>query len=147
MRFDRYLLSTSQRLNSIRLPAKGAVQLLTTLFVVFLSLCLFPNLAVAASPHIYDAPQGGSPGSQTTTVGNGWDPNATLDIYFDSTDVGLVDTDNNGTFGLALKAPTIRQNGLTIQIPEDAVPGQHWITAVERITQLQAQVAFTVMGN
>jgi outer membrane protein assembly factor BamB len=146
MRFDRYLLSTSQRLNSVRFPAKGAVQLLTTLFVVFLSLCLFPNLAVAASPHIYDVPQGGYSGSQTTTVGNGWDPNATLDIYFDSTDVGLVDTDNNGTFGLALKAQTIRQNGLTIQIPNDAVPGQHWITAVERITQLQAQVAFTVWG-
>ena len=55
-----------------------------------------------------------------------------------------MDTDNNGSFGMALKAPTIRQNGLTIQIPKDAVPGQHWITAVERITQLQAQVLFTV---
>ena len=79
-------------------------------------------------------------------VGKGWDPNATIDIYFDSTDVGAVFTDNNGTFGLALKAPTIRQNGLTIQIPNNAVPGAHWITAVERITQLQAQVQFTVSG-
>ena len=134
----------SQRLNSIRFPAKAAMQLLTTLFVLFLSLCLFPNLATAASPHIYDVPQAGPPGSQTQTVGNGWDPNATIDLYFDSTDVGLVDTDNNGSFGMALKAPTIRQNGFTIQIPKDAVPGQHWITAVERITQLQAQVPFTV---
>ncbi len=118
------------------------MQLIMMLLV--LSLCLFPNLATAASPHIYDVPQAGPPGSQTTTVGNGWDPNATLDIYFDSTDVGLVDTDSNGSFGMALKAPTIRQNGLTIQIPADAVPGQHWITAVERITELQAQVSFTV---
>ena len=141
MRPHHFLLSASQRLNSIRFPAKAAMQLLTTLFVVFLSLCLFPNLATAASPHIYDAPHAGPPGSQTTTVGNGCDPNATLDLYFDSTDVGLVDTDNNGSFGMALQAPTIRQNGLTIQIPKDAVPGQHWITAVERITQLQAQVA------
>ena len=121
------------------------MQLLTTLLVF--SLCLFPNLATAASPHIYDAPQAGPPGSQTTTVGNGWDPNATLDIYFDSTDVGLVDTDSNGSFGMTLQAPTIRQNGLTIQIPKDAVPGQHWITAVERITQLQAQVPFTVRAD
>ncbi len=143
MRFDRFLLSTARRLNSVR-PAKGAVQLLTTLFVVSLSLCLFPNLAVAASPHIYDVPQAGLPGSQTTLVGNGFDPNATLDLYFDSTDVGLVDTDNNGTFGMALKAPTIRQNGGAIQIPENALQGTHTITAVERITQLQAQVPFTV---
>jgi len=137
-----FSLGASQRLHSIRIPAKAAMQVLATLLVF--SLCLFPNLATAASPHIYDAPQAGPPGSQTSTVGNGWDPNATLDIYFDSTDVGLVDTDNNGSFGLALKAPTVRQNGLTIQIPKDAVPGQHWITAVERITQVQAQVAFTV---
>ncbi len=146
MRFDRFLLSTSQRLNSVR-PAKGAVQLLTTLFVVSLSLCLFPNLAVAASPHIYDVPQAGPPGSQTTTVGNGWDPNATLDVYLDSTDVGVVVTDNNGSFGLALRASSIRQNGLTIQIPANAVQGAHTITAVERITQLQAQVVFTVWST
>ncbi len=101
-------------------------------------------MAVAASPHIYDAPQVGPPTSQTTLVGNGFDPNATLDLYFDSTDVGVVDTDNNGTFGLALKATTLRQNGATIQIPKDAVQGQHTITAVERITQIQAQVPFTV---
>ena len=143
MRSHHFFLSASQQPNPIRFPAKGAMQILSTFLVV--SLCLFfPSPATAASPHIYDVPEAGAPGSQTQTVGNGWDPNATLDIYFDSTDVGLVDTDNNGSFGMALKAPTIRQNGLTIQIPNDAVPGQHWITAVERITQLQAQVPFTV---
>jgi len=141
----RLSLNASQRFNSIRIPAKAAMQVLTTLLVF--SLCLFPALATAASPHIYDVPQAGPPGSQTSLVGNGFDPNATLDIYFDSTSVGVVDTDNNGTFGLALKAPTIRQNGLTIQVPKDAVPGQHWITAVERITQIQAQVAFTVWST
>ena len=142
-----YLFSpgASQGSNSIRIRAKGAMLGLITLLVV--SLCPFPNLAAAATPHIYDAPNAGPPGSQTQTVGNGFDPNATLDIYLDSTDVGLVDTDNNGSFGMALKAPTIRQNGLTIHIPKDAVPGQHWITAVERITQLQAQVAFTVRAD
>ena len=145
MRTHHFLLRASQRLNSIRIPAKAAMQLLTTLLVF--SLCLFPNLATAATPHIYDTPQAGSPGSQTRTVGNGWDANATLDIYFDSTDVGLVDTDNNGSFGMALRAPTIRQNGLTIQIPKDALSGTHWITAVERITELQAQVPFTVRAD
>jgi hypothetical protein len=121
------------------------MQLLTTLLVF--SLCLFPTLAAASSPHIYDVPQAGPPGSQTQTVGNGFDPHATLDLYFDSTDVGLVVTDSDGTFGMALKAPTIRQNGLKIQIPNDAVPGQHWITAIERITQLQAQAPFNVSAD
>ena len=142
MRLYPSIRRASQRLNSIHVPAKAAVQALTTLLIF--SLCLFPTLTTAASPHIYDVPQAGPPGSQTQTVGNGWDPNATLDIYLDSTHVGLVDTDNNGTFGMALKAPTIRQSGLAIQIPKDAVQGKHWITAVERITQLQAQVPFTV---
>ncbi len=141
------LLSASQRSNSIRLPAKGAVQLLATLFVVFLSLCLFPSVAVAQSPHAYVSPQVGPPTSQAEVVGNGFDPNATLDLYFDSTDVGLVVTDNEGSFGLALKAPTLRQSGGAILIPKDAVPGTHTITAVERITQLQAQVAFTVRSD
>ena len=137
----------SQRFNSIRFPAKAAVRLLTLALFVFLLICIFPTIATAASPHIYDVPQSGPPESQTTVLGNGWDPNATLDIYFDSTDVGLVDTDNHGSFGMALKAPTIRQNGFAIQIPKDAVQGTHWITAVERITQLQAQVPFTVWIN
>ncbi len=117
MRTHHFPPRASQRLNSIRFPAKAAMQLLAT-FVLFLSICLFPNLATAASPHIYDVPNAGPPGSQTTTVGNGFDPNATIDLYFDSTDVGLVDTDSNGSFGMALRAPTIRQNGLTIQIPK-----------------------------
>jgi outer membrane protein assembly factor BamB len=144
MRSHHFLLSAPQGLNSIRIPAKGAMQLLHTLLV--LSVCLFPNLAAATTPHIYDVPNAGPPGSQTRTVGNGFSPNATLDVYWDSTDVGLIDTDKDGSFGMVLRAPTIRQNGLAIQIPKDAIPGQHWITAVERITQLQAQVPFTVWG-
>ena len=144
MRSPSFLPSASQRLSSIRIPGKAAMQILIILSLV--SLCIFPNIAAAATQHIYDVPQAGPPGSQTHLVGNGWDPNATIDLYFDSTDVGLVDTDQNGTFGMALKAPTLRQNGFNIQIPNNAVPGAHWITAVERITQIQAQVQFTVSG-
>ncbi len=142
MQSPHFILSASQRLNSICIRADRAVQLLTTLLVF--SLCLFPSVAVAQSPHIYVSPQVGPPTSQAQVVGNGFDPNATIDLYFDSTDVGLVVTDNNGSFGLALKAPTLRQSGGAILIPADAVPGTHTITAVERITEIQAQVAFTV---
>lgn len=146
MRTHPFLPRASQHSSSILMPANLAMQFLMVLLIL-LALCLFPIAATASSPHIYDAPQAGPPGSQTQAVGNGWDPNANIDIYFDSTEVGLVVADSNGSFGMALKAPTIRQNGLAIQIPKDAVPGQHWITAVERITQLTAQVAFTVSAD
>ena len=61
----------SPELKSIGLPAGGAVQFLTFVLFVF-SLCLFPNLATAQSPHIYVVPQVGPPTSQAQVVGNGW---------------------------------------------------------------------------
>ena len=146
MRTHHFPLRASQRLNSIRFPAKAAVRLLTTLLVF--SLCLFPNIATAASPHIYDSPLFGPPTSQVQVAGTGFDPNASIDVYFDSTDVGVTVSDSNGAFGLAATPkPTIRESGFLLHVPEDAVPGQHWITAVERITQLQAQVSFTVRAD
>ncbi len=54
----------------------------------------------------FDVPPNGPP-SQHGLVGNGCDPLTAIDIYFDSTAVGLVDTDNNGSFGMELRAPTI----------------------------------------
>jgi len=144
MRSHHFSLSASQQLNPIRFPVKGAMQILSTFLVV--SLCLFfPSPATAASPHIYDMPQAGPPTSQVQVAGTGFDSNATIDVYFDSTDVGVTVTDSNGAFGIAATPkPTIRESGFLIPIPKDAVPGAHWITAVERITQLQAQVGFTV---
>jgi glucose dehydrogenase len=118
------------------------MQLLTTLLVC--SLYLLPNLAAALTPHIYDVPQVGPPTSTSQVFGIGFDPNATVDVYFDTADVGVVVTDSSGSIGMASRALTLRQSGLTIQIPADAVPGTHTITAVERITKLQAQVPFTV---
>ncbi len=136
-------LRASPQLKSTRFPAKAAVPLLTTLLIF--SLCLFPNLATAQSPHIYVVPHVGPPGSQAQVAGTGFDPNATIDIYFDSTDVGVVVSDSHGAFGMAATPkPTIRDSGFLIHVPKDAVQGTHWITAVERITQLQAQVPFTV---
>ena len=143
MRLYPSIRRASQRLNSIRFSAKDAVQLLTALLLF--SLCLFPNLATAQSPHIYVSPQAGSPGSQAQVLGTGFDPNATIDLYFDTIDVGVALSGGNGSFGMTPPKPTPVQGALAIiQVPEDAVPGQHWITAVERITQLQAQLPFTV---
>ena len=104
-------------------------------------------MATAQSPHIYDVPRSGPPGSQVRTSGTGFDRNATIDIYFDSTDLGVVVSDNHGDFGMALRGPTVRQGGLAIQVPKDAVPGTHWITAVERLTQLHAEVRFSVSAD
>ena len=106
------------------------MQLLTPLLVVFLSLCLFPNLAAAQRRTFMMCRSLGFPGHRRRLPGNGFDPNATLDIYFDSTDVGLVTTDNNGTFGLALKAQTLRQNGAHDTDTRKRGPGYtHGVTA------------------
>src|SRR5262249_44452535 len=71
----------------------------------------------------------------------------TVDFYFDGTDVGVAVTDSNGAFGMTPPKPSILQGGVPIHVPKDAAPGQHWITVVERITQLQAQVSFTVRAD
>ena len=63
-------------------------------------------------------------GPPTTTVsvsGSGFDPYAAVDIYFDTTDLARVVTNGSGIF------PQI-----AIQVPASALPGTHWITAVER---------------
>ncbi len=137
--------SASSQLNFVGASTRAAVQFLAILLAFVL--WLLPTPAAAASPHIYDVPNAGPPGSQVTTLGTGFDGNATIDIYFDTTHVDVVVTDKSGSFGMALRAPTIRQGGLAIQVPKDAVPGTHWITGVERITQLQAQVAFNVWAD
>ena len=97
-----FSLYASQRLNSIRFPAKAAMQLLT--HVVSLLLFAYSRTWPRQRRRTFMmCPKLGLPGPRQQTVGNGWDPNATIDLYFDSTDVGLVDTDNNGSFGMALQ--------------------------------------------
>jgi outer membrane protein assembly factor BamB len=147
MRFDRYLPSASQRLNSVRFPAKGGVQLLSFALLASFLVCVFPSTATgqqnAASSQLYELPAVGPPTTFVNLQGVHFDPLTAIDIYFDSTQLASTTTDKNGSFGngvISATGPTFTR----LQVPSTALPGQHTITAKERVGQLSAQQSFLV---
>ncbi len=147
MRLDRFLPSESRRLNSVRVSAKGAMQLLTFALLAFLLICVLPGTAIEqqnpASPQLYELPAAGPPTTFVSLQGVHFDPVTAIDIYFDSTQLASTTTDKNGAFGngvISATGPTFTR----IQVPSTALPGPHTITAKERVGQLSAQQTFTV---
>jgi len=138
-------LSAPPRFKPIRLPAKGAVLVLTFVFFVF-ALCVFPNQAAAQNgpvPQMWDAPNEGAPQTFVLLQGMHFDPLTAIDIYFDSTQLASTTTDKNGSFGNGV----ITAAGATwtrIQVPGTAQPGPHAIMAKEHSGQLSAQKSFLV---
>jgi len=65
--------------------------------------------------------------------GSGFPAYAAIDIYWDTTDILLGTSDGNGNFG-----------PLKYKVPSDALPGEHWISAVSRKKGIAAQALFTV---
>ena len=109
---------------------------------------LFSGIATAAitvptTPTVCVAPTVGPPTTDLLLAGSGFDPYAAVDIYFDTTDMALVTTDGRGTFGMAT-ATSCLTAGIAVQVPRSAVPGTHWITAVERSIRKVAQKPFLV---
>lgn len=147
MRPPHFLLSTSQRLNAIRLPAKAAVQLLTFGLLAFLFTCVFPSTAAgqqnAPSPQLHELPTLGPPTTFVNLQGVHFDPLTAIDIYFDSTQLASTTTDKNGSFGNGVISAT-GPSFTRLQVPSTAVPGQHTITAKERVGQNSAQQSFLV---
>jgi outer membrane protein assembly factor BamB len=75
--------------------------------------------------------------------GSGFDPLTAIDVYFDSTILTSTTTDKNGSFGNGV----ITATGATftrLQVPASALPGEHTITAQERVGQKSAQKSFLV---
>ena len=89
--------------------------------------------AWAAGPKIALSPTENHPGSNTQVYGSGFGANESVDIYFDTTDEALAFTNSNGAFG---KTP--------VPVPANAVPGTHYVTAVQRSNGEGAQKIFTV---
>jgi outer membrane protein assembly factor BamB len=75
----------------------------------------------------------GPPTTNVQVSGSGFGDNTFVDIYFDSTDEALVLTNGTGAF-----------SKIAIAVPASAVPGTHYISAVQRSTDGGAQAAFTV---
>jgi outer membrane protein assembly factor BamB len=94
-----------------------------------------------ATPSIIISSASGPPTTNLTAAGSGFDTYAAVDIYFDFTDLALVVTNGAGEFGGSAIA------GIPLQVPRSAVPGNHWITAVERWSTKAAQKQFLVRSD
>ncbi len=104
---------------------------LTLLFSLLLTASLVCSTAAWAeetpiiAPALIITPTAGPPTTTVLVQGNGFDPYAAVDIYFDLTDLALTVTNGGGSFGGGAL-----QGGIPVPVPKDAVPGTHWITAV-----------------
>ncbi len=119
------------------------------MFFVF-ALCLFPSTALglqnAGAPQIWELPRSGPPTTYVLLQGGGFDPLTAIDIYFDSTKLASTTTDKNGSFGngvITATGPTF----IRIQVPVTALPGEHTITAQQRVGQKSAQLPFLVQTD
>jgi outer membrane protein assembly factor BamB len=82
------------------------------------------------------SPKGGPPTTTTTVSGSGFSPQAAIDIYFDTGDQALAIANGTGAF-----------SAIGIEVPASALPGKHWVTAIQRSNETGAQVPFTVYSN
>jgi outer membrane protein assembly factor BamB len=89
------------------------------------------DTAVAA-PAMSVSPPAGPPTTSVTVSGTGFSASALVDIYFDTTDLCLTIAGGTGNIRCV------------IQIPKDAQPQTHWISAVQRSTSIGAQKSITV---
>jgi outer membrane protein assembly factor BamB len=74
-----------------------------------------------AAPVVAFAPAVGHPQGAVRVSGSGFAVNEAVDIFFDTTDAVLDVTDAAGKFGID-----------KIVIPANALPGDHWVTAIGR---------------
>jgi eukaryotic-like serine/threonine-protein kinase len=87
-------------------------------------------------PFIKISRSSGTPGSSMTVSGAGFGAHQAVDLYFDRSDKVLASTNDKGAF-----------SGLALRVPSSALPGTHYITAVQRHTARSAQAKFVVNTN
>jgi outer membrane protein assembly factor BamB len=104
----------------------GFVLIVASLFAV----------AARTEPSITLSKKSGPPTSRILVSGRGFNPNVGLDIYFDSKKEALVVTDDKGGFENA-----------RIQAPRNALPGKHWVKALEGSFGNGAHEPFLVQTN
>lgn len=118
-------------MSSLNRSCLQAVTINPLVWIVLVSLTgISSGQTVSLSPRI------GPPTTKAAISGTGFSANSAVDIYFDTTDEVLVITDGTGAIPKTL-----------LKIPASAVPGQHWVSAVQRSTQTGAQVVFTVQTS
>ena len=87
-------------------------------------------------PAVSLSPKDGPPTTTLRVSGSGFTPYAQIDIYFDNQDQALAVADATGAF-----------RRIAIKAPRSAVPGTHWVSAVERSGHHAKQEIFEVHVN
>jgi outer membrane protein assembly factor BamB len=103
------------------------------LFLILLLLCSW-QIAEAA-PALSRSPVAGPPTVKVKVSGSGFSAYEAVDVYFDTEDLCLSATNGLGRFTC------------TLQVPKEALPGSHWLSAVGRMSGLAAQKPFIVRVN
>ncbi|MGA8493080.1 MAG: PQQ-binding-like beta-propeller repeat protein [Terriglobales bacterium] len=103
---------------------------------VLITVMMFADLGFAAGPKLTLSPKAGPPTSSISVSGTGFSAYAAIDIYFDTTDETLAFANGSGAFS---KIP--------IPVPASALPGNHYVTAVQRSNGKGAQAVFLVETN
>lgn len=78
----------------------------------------------------------GPPTITLKVSGNGFAPHSKVDVYFDVCDQSEAVTDGSGSF-----------SRIAIQAPASALPGKHWVSAVERSSGVSSRASFTVQSD
>src|SRR5689334_17318659 len=86
-----------------------------------------------AATSIVATPASGHPALSVGVNGSGFGASEAIDVYFDTTDEMLVVSNSAGAF-----------TKHAFNVPANAQPGQHWITAIGRHSGNAFQRAFTV---
>src|SRR4051794_18318903 len=88
-----------------------------------------------AAPTATLTPAGGPPTTSVSITGAGFTASTSVDVFFDTTDIGLAATSATGAVAV------------TVPVPASAAFGTHWITLDERQTHTAAQAQFFVRTN
>ena len=95
--------------------------------ILFLAGFCFSQPAISLSP--IDGP----PTTSLRVAGSGFAPNAKIDIYFGTQGEAVAMTNGSGSF-----------SQIAIRAPASALPGTHWVSAVERSGHSGTQATFLV---
>jgi outer membrane protein assembly factor BamB len=109
-----------------------AGRIAAVLFIVM----MFTDLGFGAAPKVTLTLKSGPPTSNVSVSGSGFSAYAAIDIYFDTTDQALAIANASGAF-----------SNIPIQVPPSALPGTHWVSAVQRSNGQGAQASFLVQTN
>lgn len=120
---------------AFQLTKKIAAEARLKVALAGVAVLMFAGVSVA-QPKISLSPTGGPPTTTVRVSGSGFTPNARINIYFDTKDEALAVANGSGSF-----------SKISIVVPAKAIPGTHWISAVQRVGKLGAKAAFWVHTN